>query len=142
MKKKSFKQKIAVIMIIVIAISIILPQEAIKIVQASDDDSIWKDFFIQMGTYNGKKINWRCVGNDENGRLMVCDTILCYKSYDAAFLGYSNSYRKNYGSNCWNGSCIKKWLNSSGEINWKSTSAIPTIDNIRGNNNYENEQGF
>lgn len=59
----------------------------------------WSDFAVELGTYNGKKINWRSVENDENGRLMVSDSILCYKSFDAAFSGYSNYNRKNYGSN-------------------------------------------
>ena len=49
MNKKSFKQKIAIIIAIIITFSIILPPESIKIIQASGKNNI-------MGTSNKQEI--------------------------------------------------------------------------------------
>ena len=49
MNKKSFKQKIAIIIAIIIPFSIILPPESIKIIQASGKNNI-------MGTSNKQEI--------------------------------------------------------------------------------------
>lgn len=40
--------------------------------------------YIQMGTYGGVPIVWRCVAQDSNGPLMLSDRVLCdYMPYDA-----------------------------------------------------------
>lgn len=40
--------------------------------------------YIQMGTYGGVPIVWRCVAKDNNGPLMLSDRVLCdYMPYDA-----------------------------------------------------------
>lgn len=40
--------------------------------------------YIQMGTYGGVPIVWRCVAKDSNGPLMLSDRVLCdYMPYDA-----------------------------------------------------------
>lgn len=106
--------------------------------------------YIQMGSYYGKPILWRCVDIDENGPLMLSDKILCLKSFDAAGSETSGSHgrasvRESYGSNYWADSNIRSWLNSSaaaGEVDWLCGNP-PSADNIRyGYNAYADEAGF
>lgn len=71
--------------------------------------------YIQMGTYGGEPIVWRCVAKDSNGPLMLSDRVLCdYMPYDAktnknAETGSHrrNSWRDNFGSNHWRDSNIR-----------------------------------
>lgn len=100
------------------------------------------DFTITLGTYNGEPLVWRCVGEDSNGKLMLCDSVICHKSFDAASDMYSEGVRKDSGSNYWDSSCIKVWLNSDGAVEWSNAMAVPSGDNILGENNYEDEPGF
>ena len=98
--------------------------------------------YFQMGTYNGEKILWRCVDNDENGILMLSDKILCFKAFDAHGDNTSGSHEKGasdlyplrilYGSNYWNDSNIKDWLNSDaaeGNVVW-SCGNPPSRENL------------
>ena len=39
--------------------------------------------YLQMGTYDGEPILWRCVDVDRNDYLMLSDKILCLKPFDA-----------------------------------------------------------
>ena len=48
--------------------------------------------YYQLGKYNDTPIIWRCVGEDENGILMVSDKILCYKAFDAGYGKKPNEY--------------------------------------------------
>lgn len=107
---------------------------------ATSTDSISVGDCITLGSYLGEPIVWRCVAIDENGPLMLSDKILCKKSFDAAYSGYNNYYRERYGSNNWKTSCIRQWLNTSGKVTWNGSS--PSLNNIFGTNNYENESGF
>jgi hypothetical protein len=72
--------------------------------------------YIQMGEYYDEPILWRCVDIDENGPLMLSDRILSIKPYDAAGRQHLNDYdnrRLNYGSNLWETSNMRSWLNST-----------------------------
>lgn len=106
--------------------------------------------YIQMGSYYGKPVLWRCVDIDENGPLILSDKILCLKAFDAAgsdLIGSHgrNSVRETYGSNYWADSNIRSWLNSSAEagaVEWQCGNP-PSADNIRyGCNAYDDEAGF
>lgn len=110
--------------------------------------------YIQMGTYYGKPILWRCVDIDENGPLMLSDRILCLKAFDAKGDNKTGShnrgntsgqYRRRYGSNYWADSNIRCWLNSksaAGNIEWICGNS-PDEDHVLGGYNaYENEAGF
>ena len=97
--------------------------------------------YVQMGTYYGEPILWRCVAFDENGPLMLSDKILCLKAFDASGENISGShgrglyhfpdvyvsrggilrktvsdtevyFRHKFGSNYWADSNIRSWLNS------------------------------
>ncbi len=94
---------------------------------------------ITLGSYNGKRIRWRCVDIDENGPLMLAEDVLCNKEYDAPGKdstyhtdGWSNSIRSQRGSNCWFDSNIRQWLNSS-ERNVSWSHCPPS---------YSSESGF
>lgn len=97
---------------------------------------------VQMGTYNGRPILWRCVafekviGTDGNGNpiidstqtvteyrdgylpLMFADTSICEKPFDTKGNNTNGSHgradnRVSHGSNYWADSNIRDWLNSS-----------------------------
>lgn len=103
---------------------------------------------IQLGSYYGSPLVWRCVAIDENGPLMLSDKILCLKAYDAKgnsdyhyVPGTYGSIRKQYGSNCYADSNIRQWLNSTEtHISW--THDEPSTPNVLGGNAYNSESGF
>ena len=141
MKKNSICRKVlAVILSAVILIggfmsndmfSPVVSAEIINSTTISIGDS------ITLGTYNNKKMTWTCIAVDDNGALMLASEIICTKEYDA--FGKSQEYhsdgwgyiRENYGSNCWQDSNIRQWLNSSGSVNYSHCSP-----------SYANEKGF
>lgn len=79
---------------------------------------------ITLGTYDGNPIEWVCVLIDKNGPLMLSKDVICTKEYDAP--GENSKYhtdwwgyiRKDRGSNCWQDSNIRQWLNTSGKVNY------------------------
>ena len=53
-------------------------------IEADNKPTIEIGNYIQMGTYGGVPIVWRCVAKDSNGPLMLSDRVLCdYMPYDA-----------------------------------------------------------
>lgn len=111
--------------------------------------------YVQMGKYYDEQILWRCVNIDENGPLMLSDKILTIKPFDARgahkYLDGTDqtdnslNYRTIFGSNLWETSNIRSWLNSTataGTVIWLD-GCPPTEDKIdSGNNAYANEKGF
>jgi len=109
--------------------------------------------YIQMGTYGGVPIVWRCVAKDSNGPLMLSDRVLCdYMPYDAktnknAETGSHrrNSWRDNFGSNHWRDSNIRSWLNSNaeaGKVDWLCGNP-PTSDSVYPESSaYDQKEGF
>lgn len=106
--------------------------------------------YVQMGTYYGQPILWRCVDIDENGPLMLSDKILCIKAYDAGGSDTSGSHgrepgRESYGSNYWADSNIRSWLNSTasaGNVEWLCGNP-PVADELYNvYNAYDDEAGF
>ena len=132
----------------------------ITVMPVSSKESINIGDYIQMGTYYGKPILWRCVDIDENGPLMLSDKILCLKPFDASGTdtygshgrGYvpdttqgAGYYRKMYGSDYWVDSNIRCWLNSGelmGSVRWTCNNP-PYEENVyNGYNDYADEAGF
>lgn len=74
--------------------------------------------YVQLGSYNGEPILWRCVStDDENGKLILSDRILCFKCFDSS--REQPDYR--YGKSFWPESNLRTWLNSTekgGNIVW------------------------
>jgi len=108
--------------------------------------------YIQMGKYYGETILWRCVDIDENGPLMLSDKILCLKPFDARTSSNDTtgshsraSGRADFGSDYWDDSNMRSWLNSfgsAGNIVWLCGNP-PTESAVwSGYNDYANEAGF
>lgn len=108
--------------------------------------------YVQMGTYYGQPILWRCVDIDENGPLMLADKIICIKPFDAdggantSTGSHSrNEDRQSSGSNYWADSNMRSWLNSgegAGNVNWLCGNPPDEAHVRRGNNDYDAEAGF
>ncbi len=145
------KRKSASILLLLIFLISLFPS---NVLVASASVNIKIGDYIQMGTYYGEPILWRCVDIDENGPLILSDKLICIKPFDAP--GYNSSgshgrivssstYRKDCGSNYWKDSNIRCWLNSSqdsGNVEYICGNA-PTNNNLyNGINDYANECGF
>lgn len=103
--------------------------------------------YVQMGTYYGEPILWRCVDIDENGPLMLSDKIICLKPFDAETSSNSttgsHSRRSSKEPNYWGDSNMRSWLNSSasaGNVNWLCGN--PPIKSKVSCNAYDQEAGF
>lgn len=100
--------------------------------------------YIMMGEYYNKPILWRCVGEDENGILVLSDDIICYKEFDSrGDHGNGSRMRTSYGSSVWSESNIRCWLNSDEtEVNFVCGNP-PTYDTVWLHKNpYDKEPGF
>ena len=107
--------------------------------------------YVQFGQYLGKPILWRVINIDSKGSPMLfSEKILCIKPYDAAESGIyyrtgSNPYtadeaRQKFGSNEWENSNIREWLNSSDTKVTYSTQ--PPTKAAVSQNAYVDEPGF
>lgn len=127
---------------------------AMPVMPAAAMASISIGEYLEMGTYYGEPILWRCVDIDENGPLILSDKIICLKSFDAVGdnisgshgRGYdSGNFRKECGSDYWADSNMRSWLNSNasaGNVTWLCGNP-PDNDHIYdGYNDYADEAGF
>ncbi len=103
--------------------------------------------YISFGKYYGKPILWRVINYDPaKGYLLLSEKILCLKPFDAAgdlTDTRGTDARKQYGSNYWEKSNIRLWLNSeSSKVDYQGQKP-PSKENIYlGYNPYNNEPGF
>ncbi len=99
--------------------------------------------YIQFGSYYDEPILWRVINIDEDGDpMLLSERILCLKAFDAAGDYHTDDDRRKLGSNEWENSNIRQWLNSSErEINWIQNP--PSAENVwKGHNPYYQEKGF
>ena len=119
---------------------------------AGAETSVRLGDYIQLGSYDGEPILWRCVSVDENGPLMLSDRVLCDSMpYDAQTSENSvsgshrrSSYRSKYGSNHWRDSDMRSWLNSdaeAGQVKWLCGNP-PKDGYIMGGGAYDGKAGF
>ena len=108
--------------------------------------------YVQMGSYAGVPIVWRCVSEDDNGALLLSDKVICSKPFDSAGStgggsrsrgkDKQNNIRMTFGSNYWGDSNIRCWLNSAsaaGGVEWTCQNP-PIAENIMaGANGISNE---
>ncbi|MCD8391553.1 MAG: copper amine oxidase N-terminal domain-containing protein, partial [Firmicutes bacterium] len=106
--------------------------------------------YYQLGRYDNNPILWRCVStDDENGILMVSDKILCFKAANAGENKEDgDKYTELYGSNFWEETTIRQWLNSTAEagdiewLNYPPDTEHLKVNGIYGNYPYDDEAGF
>lgn len=100
--------------------------------------------YVLFGKYKGEKILWRVINSADGALMLFSEKILSYKSYD----GRNNSKdtkdsdRINYGSNFWDKSDLRIWLNSEAEcINY--VGSVPNLESVWSRYNaYDKEPGF
>ncbi len=136
------KQKITSLFTAAAMITILFGATPITSKAATSAATIQCGSYVQMGTYNGRPILWRCVafekiiGTDDNGNpitdstnttieyrdgylpLMLADNAIDQKPFDAIGSNTGGSHgrestRATNGSNYWADSNIRDWLNSS-----------------------------
>jgi hypothetical protein len=104
--------------------------------------------YVEFGRYHGKPILWRVIALEDGKPLLYSDRILALKSFDAKGSSPradqdSNRYRE--GSNFWEASTLRTWLNSerSSQVFVGYPYAIPNVQNVwDGINAYSDEPGF
>jgi hypothetical protein len=110
--------------------------------------------YVQFGWYAGEPILWRVIGDSANPNanvddviigdpLLFSDKIICKKPFDSAGPHGDDSDRLKNGSNLWQMSNIRAWLNSSAEagaVGWPCGNP-PTEDSVD-SNPYADEKGF
>ncbi len=106
--------------------------------------------YVLFGKYLGNPILWRVINIENGSPLLFSEKIISIKAYDAAESGMyyrtgSNPYTRNearqkYGSNQWENSNIREWLNSS-DAKVKYTTQPPTKAAVS-QNAYDAERGF
>jgi len=137
--------------ILSLVISVFLLTSATPVCTYANADINTGDY-VQMGTYNGTPILWRCITTDDNGPLLLSDEILSLKAFDASGDADTGShargdsgYRNIAGSNYWADSNIRSWLNSdelAGKVSWKCGNSPIDDELTRFHNSYSEEAGF
>lgn len=103
--------------------------------------------YIEFGKYYNEPIIWECVSKNENGILLLSKYIICLKAFDSAESGkcdIGNSDEEKMGSNKWEISNLREWLNSEDTV-VKYTTQAPiqsAIDDPTTVNEYVDEPGF
>lgn len=75
--------------------------------------------YVSFGSYYNKPIIWKIVDIDLQGKaLLISEAIICFKAFDVPKEKDSFHYDdvKQYGSNQWDTSTLKEWLNSTENI--------------------------
>ena len=154
MKHKKYK-KSGRVMALLLSVVLLLGLLPLPVGAADTETRVQLGDYIQLGSYDGEPILWRCVSVDENGPLMLSDRVLCdYMPYDAQTSANSISgshrrsgYRSKYGSNHWRDSDMRSWLNSdaeAGQVKWLCGNP-PTKDYVmeyNGEGAYDDKAGF
>ena len=92
-------------------------EEAQPLAVASVQDMQIGEYFT-LGKYDEEPIVWRYMDEDENGKLMVSDRILCEKPFGNM---ETTQYDAGEDNNFWKESFIRTWLNADvdeGEVDW------------------------
>ncbi len=109
--------------------------------------------YVQFGVYAEKPILWRVIEDSANPNasvgdvitgdpLLFSDKVICIKPFDAAG-PHDDDNRLKHGSNLWQTSNMRSWLNShaeAGDVIWACGNP-PTNDSVD-SNDYAGEKGF
>ncbi|TNJ64474.1 Ig domain-containing protein [Paenibacillus hemerocallicola] len=121
--------------------------------QNVDPGGLSEGQYVKFGKYRGESIVWKVVGQDADGSsLLLSERIVSLKPFDA--IGDQVDYdgdgtadtaddsRAGFGSNYWEKSTIREWLNSEAET-VPYTHQPPDNNHVLGfYNNFERESGF
>lgn len=115
--------------------------------EASTGSSLKVGDFVELGQYENEPVVWQVVNIDTDGNpLLFSRRILTIKAFDASGSQYDEdgyyNFEKYYGSNRWETSTLRKWLNSDDKlVNWSNNA--PDIENVfNGEKPYNTEAGF
>lgn len=102
---------------------------------------------ILLGTYNDAPIEWNVltVSADGTEALLVSKYILSFKAFDGADsgnYGFSENTAAMLGSNCWDTSAIRTWLNSEKDYVQYEGAAPSDLAMSDHCNGYDLEAGF
>ena len=76
MKHKKYK-KSGRVMALLLSVVLLLGLLPLPVGAADTETRVQLGDYIQLGSYDGEPILWRCVSVDENGPLMLSDRVLC-----------------------------------------------------------------
>lgn len=103
--------------------------------------------FVELGRYENESVVWQVVSIDADGNpLLFSRRILTIKAFDASGSEYAEdgyyNFEMYYGSNRWETSTLRKWLNSDDKlVNWSINA--PDADHVfNGEKPYNTEAGF
>lgn len=141
---KTLKKMTSMVLTVVYIIMCILTLFGIDAVYADSASKLKIGDYIYFGRYNDEPILWRVINIDSKGSPMLfSERIITYKAFDAKgdlTDGRGDKNRIEYGSNFWEKSNLREWLNSS-EKKVAFTSNKPEKDNVE-YNEYDSEPGF
>lgn len=127
----------------ILGLTIVLISGFTAVSEANSTPTITVGNYVQFGSYNGQPILWRVINTDTNGYMLFAEKIVSIKAFDGYFDdlgGRGDMDRWFNGSNFWEQSNLREWLNS--EVNIVSYSGKPpSIDNLD-YNSYSTEKGF
>ena len=152
-------KKIISTMLAVMVLSIIVtlaPANPQTVISAFAAPTLKIGDYMLMGKYYDMPILWRCVDIDENGPLLLSDRIISLKPFDAKGThvyydgtlqaeSLTKNNRSKLGSNLWDTSNIRAWLNSNaveGGVVWPDGCRPDAVNVFEGKNGYSNEEGF
>lgn len=99
--------------------------------------------YITFGSYNGQPLKWQVIKIDANGYMLFAADSIGLKAFDAngdGTDGRSNDRRISGGSNFWEKSNLREWLNSSDDS--VAYSHNPPSSSYVNSNPYDQEPGF
>lgn len=125
--------------------------ENLNAAEIKTEDDIRNHDFVRFGSYNGQPLLWNIINIDGNGVLLVTSDNMTAKAFDASgdpqiFINKDGTevtnpnYNTSYGSNYWETSNIREWLNSTEDI-VSYTGLPPTADRVQ-SDAYDDEAGF
>jgi len=130
---------------LVLAVIMLIGIVGVMPTTATESQTINIGDYILFGTYYGEPILWRCVDIENGKPLILSDRIITIKPFDAEHLNDSTHSRRTFGSNLWETSNMRSWLNSTahaGDVIW--LCGVPPTEDVvfNGWNAYAHESGF
>ncbi|MCL1859205.1 MAG: DUF6273 domain-containing protein [Oscillospiraceae bacterium] len=101
--------------------------------------------YVQIGKYQDAAILWRVIEIDNNGPLLLSDKILAMKDFNAQDPNApdtGNWMKRTDGSNFWETSNLRAWLNSTADVVTWPRGLYPSRAETPGDVYYDPEPGF